>query len=183
VVFKHITTRIQNSPSRRARGKGPLVKGAEPRPSSGPSPAQQIKATGHRRRTTKQTAENVDDYIEKAPKEVRDRLGEVRAAIREAAPTALEGISYQIPYYDYKGALVWFGLMKRHIGVYLRPPVIEEHGGELAGYVTTKSSVHLPLDRRIPVRLIRRLVRARMRENEAEFREMRRKKGTPAPAE
>ncbi len=96
------------------------------------------------------------------------KLAEVRAAIREAAPTAREGISYRIPYYDYKGRLAWFGLQKAHIGLYLRPPVIEEHKSELAGYETTKSAVHLPLDKRIPVSLIKKLVKARMNENEAE---------------
>ncbi|MGP8124856.1 MAG: iron chaperone [Nitrososphaerales archaeon] len=110
----------------------------------------------------------MDEYISAAPKEVQARLKEVRAAIREAAPTAHESISYRIPYYDYKGRLAWFGLQKAHIGLYLRPPVIEEHRNELAGYVTTKSAVHIPLDGRIPVPLIRKLVKARMKKNEAE---------------
>jgi uncharacterized protein YdhG (YjbR/CyaY superfamily) len=86
----------------------------------------------------------------------------------ETAPTARESISYRIPFYDYKGRLVWFGLQKAHIGLYVRPPVIEEHKKELAGYATTKSAVHLPLDRKIPIPLIKRLVKARMKKNEAE---------------
>jgi uncharacterized protein YdhG (YjbR/CyaY superfamily) len=73
-----------------------------------------------------------------------------------------------MPYYDYKGRLAWFGLHRAHIGLYLRPPVIEEHMNGLAGYETTKSAVHLPLDRKIPVPLIKRLVKARMKKNEAE---------------
>ena len=73
-----------------------------------------------------------------------------------------------MPYYDYKGRLAWFGLQSKHIGLYLRPPVIEEHRRELAGYETTKSAVHLPLDAEIPVALVQKLVRARMRKNEAE---------------
>jgi uncharacterized protein YdhG (YjbR/CyaY superfamily) len=98
---------------------------------------------------------------------VQDRLREVRAAIREAAPTARESISYKMPYYAYKGRMAWFGLHSSHIGLYLRPPVIEEHKRELAGYETTKSSVHLPLDTKIPVLLIKKLVKARMKKNEA----------------
>ncbi|MGD0328816.1 MAG: DUF1801 domain-containing protein [Nitrososphaeria archaeon] len=113
-------------------------------------------------------AKNVDEYISAAPKEVQVKLREVRAAIREAAPTAHESISYRMPYYSYKGRLLWFGLQKAHIGLYLRPPVIEEHKNELAGYETTKSSVHLPLDRKIPVPLIKKLMKARMKKNEAE---------------
>jgi uncharacterized protein YdhG (YjbR/CyaY superfamily) len=99
---------------------------------------------------------------------VQKKLREVRAAIKEAAPNAKESISYRMPYYDYKGRLAWFGLHKEHIGLYLRPPVIEEHRRELAGYETTKSAVHLPLDKMIPVPLIKELVRARMKKNDAE---------------
>jgi uncharacterized protein YdhG (YjbR/CyaY superfamily) len=99
---------------------------------------------------------------------VQAKLREIRAAIRGAAPAAHESISYRIPCYDYKGRLVWFGLQKAHIGLYLRPPVIEEHKNELAGYETTKSAVHIPLDRKIPILLIRKLVKARMKKNEAE---------------
>jgi len=100
--------------------------------------------------------------------EVRHKLEEVRAAIREVAPTAAESISYQMPYYNYKGRLAWFGLQSRHIGLYLRPPVIAEHKKELAGYETTKSAVHLPLDKKIPVSLVKKLVKARMKKNDAE---------------
>jgi len=118
----------------------------------------------------------VDEYISAAPKEVQGRLREVRAAIREAAPAAHESISYRMPYYEYKGRLAWFGLQSAHIGVYLRPPVIEEHKNELAGYGTTKSAVHLPLDRKIPVPLIKKLVKARMKKNEVEEQNLRPKK-------
>ncbi|MDA4115378.1 MAG: DUF1801 domain-containing protein [Thaumarchaeota archaeon] len=100
--------------------------------------------------------------------EAREKLEEVRAAIRQVAPTAVESISYQMPYYNYKGRLAWFGLHSRHIGLYLRPPTIEEHKKELAGYVTTKSAVHLPLDKKIQVSLVKKLVKARMKKNDAE---------------
>ncbi len=112
--------------------------------------------------------ETVDEYILSAPKEVQGKLREVRAAIREVAPQAKESISYKMPYYEYKGRLAWFGLQSSFIGLYLRPPVIDEHKGVLAGYVTTKSAVHLPLDNKMPVGLVKRLVRARVKMNEAE---------------
>jgi uncharacterized protein YdhG (YjbR/CyaY superfamily) len=110
---------------------------------------------------------DVDAYIAAAPKEVQSKLRELRAAIRETAPTATECISYGMPYYDYKGRLAWFGLAKAHIGLYVRPPVIEEHKSELEGYGTTKSAVHLPLDKKLPIALIKKLVKARMKINEA----------------
>ncbi len=99
---------------------------------------------------------------------MQDKLRAVRAAIRDAAPNAKESISYAMPYYSYKGRLAWFGLHKAHIGFYLRPPVIAEHKEELASYETTKSAVHLPLDEGVPVPLIKRLVKARVKKNEEE---------------
>jgi uncharacterized protein YdhG (YjbR/CyaY superfamily) len=118
-------------------------------------------------KVVKKAPKDVGEYIARAPKQAQDRLQEVRVAIREAAPTAVESISYGIPYYDYKGRLAWFGLAKAHIGLYIRPPVVEEHKNELADYETTKSAVRFPLDKKIPVSLIKKLVKARMKKNEA----------------
>ena len=114
---------------------------------------------------------DVDSYIDSAPREVREKLRQVRGAIREVAPLARESVSYGMPYYAYKGRLAWFGLHTGHIGLYLRPPVVEEHRKDLKGYVTTKSAVHLPLGKKIPVSLVKKLVRARMEMNEADHRE------------
>lgn len=114
----------------------------------------------------------VDAYIRKCPPKARVRLREVRKAIREAAPGAVEGIrqfgipSSAYPRYShgtYDGVFVWYGLQTSHVGLYLRPPTISEHQKELASYVTTKSAVHLPLSRKVPVALIRTLVKASIR--------------------
>jgi uncharacterized protein YdhG (YjbR/CyaY superfamily) len=113
-------------------------------------------------------SKDVDAYISAAPKKAQGKLREVRAAIKAVAPTADERMSYGMPYYNYKGRLAWFGLHRTHIGLYLRPPIMEEHKKELAGYQTTKSAIRLPLDRKIPVPLIKKLVQARMKKNEAE---------------
>ncbi len=108
---------------------------------------------------------DVDGYIGMAPKGAQAKLRQVRAAIRKAAPKAAESIGYMMPSYD-KGRVCWFGLSKNHVGLYLRPPVIAQHKKELAGYTTTKSAVHLPLDKKMPIALVKKLVRARMRLNE-----------------
>lgn len=113
-------------------------------------------------------SKDVDSYIAAAPKEVQPKLIQLRGAIREAAPTAVESISYGMPYYDYKGRLVWFGVAKAHIGLYIRPPVIEEHKSDLEGYETTKSAVHLPIDKDLPLPLVKKLVKARMKKNDEE---------------
>jgi uncharacterized protein YdhG (YjbR/CyaY superfamily) len=113
----------------------------------------------------KEPPKNAEAYISAAPKAAQDKLREIRAAIREVAPAAVESISYGMPGYD-KGRVAWFGLMKAHIGLYLRPPIIAEHKNELAGYETTKSAIRFPLDDRLPVSLIKKLVKARMKKNE-----------------
>lgn len=108
---------------------------------------------------------DVEAYIAAAPKELQAKLKQLRAVIREVAPNAVEAISYGMPGYD-KGRVVWFGLMKSHIGLYLRPPIIKEHKKELAGYTTTKSAIHFPLEKKLPLPLIKKLIKARMKKNE-----------------
>ena len=110
----------------------------------------------------KEKARDVDAYIAAAPKEAQAKLREIRAAIKAVAPQASESISYRMPCYD-KGRVAWFGLMKAHIGLYLRPPIIQEYKSELAGYATTKSAVRFPLDQKLPIALIKKLVKARMK--------------------
>lgn len=111
-------------------------------------------------------SEAVEEYITGAPERARGKLREVRKAIREVAPDAEERISYRIPFYSYNGPLVWFGLFTGHIGLFIRPPVLEEHRSELKRYTMTKSSLHLPLDKEIPVPLVKKLVKAAIRKNE-----------------
>jgi uncharacterized protein YdhG (YjbR/CyaY superfamily) len=109
---------------------------------------------------------NVDEYIAQAPKEVQEKLKELRAVIRTTAPGAEERISYGMPYYSYKGRLVYFQLWKKHIGLYVPSPVLEEHKSELKGYETTKATVRFPLDEKLPLALIEKLVKARVRMND-----------------
>lgn len=107
-------------------------------------------------------AKDVDEYIALAPKEVQERLREVRVAIKEVAPEAEEKISYGMPYYGYKGRLVYFAFAKNHIGLYIPPPIVEDHKSELTKYVTAKSTIQFPLNQTLPISLIKRLVKARV---------------------
>jgi uncharacterized protein YdhG (YjbR/CyaY superfamily) len=115
-------------------------------------------------------AKTVEAYIASAPKELRGKLKEMRRAIRSAAPGALEKVSYGMPYYDYKGRLAYFALAKAHIGLYLPPPVISEHKRELGAYSTTHATVRFPLTNKLPVGLVKKLVKAKMKKNEAKGR-------------
>jgi uncharacterized protein YdhG (YjbR/CyaY superfamily) len=113
----------------------------------------------------KKAPKDVDAYIESAPEEVREKLKEIRAAIKKSAPTAVERISYGMPYYDYRGRLAYFAFAKAHIGLYIPPPVIDEHKNELADYDTAKATVRFPLDKKIPVTLIKKLIKTRIEKN------------------
>lgn len=112
-------------------------------------------------------SKDVDNYIAKAPKELRKKLQELRAIIKSVAPQAEERISYGMPYYDYKGRLIYFKLSKAHLGIYVPTPVIEEHKNELKEYQTAKATVRFYLEAKLPSSLIKKLVKARMKKNEA----------------
>jgi uncharacterized protein YdhG (YjbR/CyaY superfamily) len=109
---------------------------------------------------------DVDEYIALAPKEAQDKLKEIRTTIKTTVPSARERISYGLPFYDYKGRLVYFGLSKKHIGLYIPTPVVEEHKSELKDYETTKATVRLPLDKKLPIKLIKKLIKARVTIND-----------------
>jgi uncharacterized protein YdhG (YjbR/CyaY superfamily) len=126
-----------------------------------------MKESTPRKAKMSSAARDVDAYIRAAPRESRAKLLQLRRIIKATAPEAKEGISYRIPYYDYYGALVWFAAFKNHVGIFLRPPIIEEHKRDLKGYETTKSAVHFPMDKPLPATLIKKLVRARIAKNKA----------------
>jgi uncharacterized protein YdhG (YjbR/CyaY superfamily) len=114
-------------------------------------------------------SKTVEEYIAKAPKEMQGKLKELRRLIKKVAPAATERISYGMPFYDYKGRLVYFASMNGYIGLYIPPPIISDHAKELKSYTTTKSTVHLPL-KKLPAALIKKLVKARMKHNESKIK-------------
>ena len=109
-------------------------------------------------------AKSIEEYIERAPQNVRGKLKQLRALIKKLAPTAEERISYGMPFYDYKGRLAYFSSTNNYIGLYIPPPIIAQHEKELQKYFTTKSAIHLPTNK-IPVALVTKLIKARMRYN------------------
>ena len=113
---------------------------------------------------------DVGAYIARCPKELRGKLRTLRATIKKAAPTAEERLSYGMPYYHYHGRLAYFKPAKAHIGLYIPPPVIQDHAKDLIAYGTSRATIRLPLNRKLPVGLIRKLIRARMKVNEARLK-------------
>jgi len=109
---------------------------------------------------------SIDEYIAAAPPEVRTILEKIRATIKEAAPAAEEKISYGMPAFTLNGNLVYFAAYKAHIGFY--PPVREEKlNAEASIYAGEKGSLRFPFDQPIPYALISKLVKARVKENQA----------------
>ncbi len=109
--------------------------------------------------------QTIDEYIAGFPKDVQEKLEQVRRTIREAAPDAQEKISYKMPTFTLKGNLVYFAAFKNHIGFYPIPSGIEEFKEELSAYEQGKGSVQFPLDKPIPFDLISRIVKFRVKEN------------------
>lgn len=109
---------------------------------------------------------DVDGYIAGFPVDVQERLKQVRAAVQEAAPQAEETIKYAMPAYVLHGNLVFFAAFTNHIGFYALPSGHEQFQKELARYKSGKGSVQFPFDEPLPVKLISRIVKFRIRENE-----------------
>jgi uncharacterized protein YdhG (YjbR/CyaY superfamily) len=113
------------------------------------------------------TAKTVEEYIASAPREVQGKLKQIRQIIKEIAPNAQEKISYGMPYYGYKGRLAYFAYAKNHVGLYVMPPIVDDHKEELKRYETAKATVRFPLDEDLPIALIKKLVKIGVKNNEA----------------
>ena len=109
---------------------------------------------------------NVDEYIAGFPKDVQKALQLVRETIQKAAPKAEEIISYAMPAFRQNGNLVYFAAWKEHIGFYATPTGNSAFKKDLEGYTTSKGAIQLPLDKPMPVKLITKIVKFRVKENE-----------------
>jgi uncharacterized protein YdhG (YjbR/CyaY superfamily) len=108
---------------------------------------------------------NVDEYIAIFPEAIRSKLESLREAVRKAAPGTEEIISYNMPAYKLNGILVYFAAYKSHIGFYPTATGIEAFKKELSGYKTSRGTVQFPLDEKLPIALITKIVKYRVKEN------------------
>jgi uncharacterized protein YdhG (YjbR/CyaY superfamily) len=113
------------------------------------------------------TPKTIDEYIAPFSPDVREILEKIRLTIRSAAPAAREKISYQIPTFEWNGALVHFAAFKKHIGFY--PPVRADAKlvKAVSSYAGEKGNLRFPLDEPIPYDLIERIVKLRVKQNTA----------------
>jgi uncharacterized protein YdhG (YjbR/CyaY superfamily) len=108
----------------------------------------------------------VDEYIKSFPEEIQVHLKQIRAAIKENAPEAVESFAYQMPAYKSNGRpLVYFAGFKNHIGFYATPTGHSQFARDLSKYKQGKGSVQFPVDQPMPLDLIARIVKFRVEEN------------------
>ena len=112
-------------------------------------------------------ATSVDAYIKSAPKESQAKLVQLRKIIKTVTPKVEEKISYGMPYFHYKGRLAYMAFAKHHIGLYVMPPVLQNHKADTKDYHTSKAAIQLPYDQKLPVMLIKKLLKAGIKQNEA----------------
>jgi uncharacterized protein YdhG (YjbR/CyaY superfamily) len=114
---------------------------------------------------SKKISKSIDDYIDLFPKEVQQLLKQMRATIRKAAPQASEKISYGIPTFALEKNLVHFAGFKKHIGFYPGAMAIATFKKELSAYKGAKGSVQFPLDEPLPLALVTRIVKFRVKQS------------------
>jgi uncharacterized protein YdhG (YjbR/CyaY superfamily) len=123
----------------------------------------------------------VDAYIASFPPKIKAALEKLRKTIRAAAPAAQEVISYNMPAYKHHGMLVYFAAHTGHAGLYPMPSAIIAFKKELAAYTTAKSTVQFPYDKPIPLDLVTKMVKFRVKENEEKLAAKKPKKAADKP--
>ncbi len=132
-----------------------------------------MKRSVARRAASRQTAPTtVDDYFSRVPEPARSVLKKLRGAIRSVLPRdAAETISYRMPAFTRDGIIVWYAAFADHVSLFPKGSVLAHFTEELAGFKTSKGTVQFPLDRPLPVALIKRIVKARLAEQEMNARQ------------
>jgi uncharacterized protein YdhG (YjbR/CyaY superfamily) len=118
----------------------------------------------------------IDQYIAGFSIYMQEKLREIRDVIKSSAPDAIEKIAYQMPTFYLHGNLVHFAGYKNHIGLYPTPSGIDSFKEELGCYKNAKGSVQFPIDKPLPLDLIRRIVEYRVEENIRKAADTKRKK-------
>jgi uncharacterized protein YdhG (YjbR/CyaY superfamily) len=114
---------------------------------------------------TREKFSTVDEYHASFPKEIRERLDVVRKIVHNVAPQMKEMISYNIPGYKLNKMVVYYAAFKDHISLYPVPGGNEWEEDFKAYYTSGKGTIHFPHDKRLPVSLIKKIVKHRVTED------------------
>jgi uncharacterized protein YdhG (YjbR/CyaY superfamily) len=115
--------------------------------------------------STKTRPKTIDEYIQAAPKEAQKKLREMHACIRAAAPGAKEGLKWGMPAFSHRRILVTFAGFKNHIGFYPTPSAVTAFAKELSKFSTAKGSIQFPLEKPLPLSLVRKITAFRVKES------------------
>jgi uncharacterized protein YdhG (YjbR/CyaY superfamily) len=120
----------------------------------------------------------VDEYFSAVPNEARRILEDMRLAIKKVVPEAEEIISYNMPAFKFYKILVYYAAHKEHIGFYPgNAKVIVIFKDELKDFETSKGTIKFPINKKLPIKLIKTIVKLRANENlEISKRKMKMKK-------
>lgn len=106
--------------------------------------------------------EAVDAYIRAAPKAVQPMLRQLRQVIKSTVPQAEERISYRMPFYAYRGRLIYFAAHRTHVGMYpITGPEKDRYEKELKPYLVEKATLQFPIGKPLPIGLIKKVVKER----------------------
>jgi uncharacterized protein YdhG (YjbR/CyaY superfamily) len=108
---------------------------------------------------------SITEYIHAAPKEAQKKLRGMRACIRPAAPGAKESLKWGMPAFSYRRILVTFAAFEHHIGFYPTPSAVRAFAKDLTKFATAKGSIRFPLEKPLPLPLIRKITAFRVRES------------------
>ncbi len=107
----------------------------------------------------------ISEYIKATPKESHKKLREMYLCIKKSAPYAQESLKWGMPAFSYKRILVTFAIFKKHIGFYPTPSAVTKFKKELLKYKTARGSIQFPLDKALPLPLIRKITIFRVKES------------------
>ena len=117
---------------------------------------------------TSSLPENIDEYIAAQPTEYRKTLEELRSIVHTVVPDAEESISYMVPCFKHVYMLVGIGVNKDFCSLYvMSPPLVKAMKDELKNVKVSGATIHFSPGKPLPVALIKKIVKARVKENEA----------------
>jgi uncharacterized protein YdhG (YjbR/CyaY superfamily) len=108
----------------------------------------------------------VDEYIATQLPDKQEMLEQIRSLIQSVVPNAEEGISYMLPTYKQNGHLVGFGVNKKGCSFYcMNPNIAEQLPDEFKKLKWSASTIHFTLDEKLPVTILKKIIRYRVKEN------------------